>query len=131
MPPYNILVEASWLPINNPLPLTVNEASMHGVTRYWGTFYHPSFSYKLPDGTQAFYMKDDYALYRVGADGSVIPANTPVVIMSEKAAVSLTPCDNDHGISVSGNILKGTSVQTKISAATIYYVMNKDANGNL
>ena len=50
-------------------------------------------------------------LYLVG-DGSVIPADTPVIIMSDAAAVALTKIDATTAAAESGNILRGTAVET-------------------
>ena len=106
---------------DSTLDLTANQAAFAGQTHYWTTFYHPMWSYTLPAGAQAFYMKDDHALYRVG-DGSVIPAGCAVVIMAESASIELTVTTADAP-TVTGNILQGTSAATTAPAGT--HVMGK------
>ena len=101
--------------------LTANQATFDGQTHYWTTFYHPMWSYALPAGARAFYMKNDHALYRVG-DGSVIPAGCAVVIMAESASIELTATTADVP-TVTGNILQGTSAATTAPAGT--HVMGK------
>ena len=90
--------------------LTAGEATLGGQTHYWTTFYHPGWNYQLPEGAQAFTMKDDKALYRVG-DGSIIPAGCPVVIMADSASLTLTATE-ESATPESGNILQGTLDET-------------------
>lgn len=104
--------------------VTARKAAFAGVERYWATFYDPSIRYALPAGAQAFYMKDDHALYRIG-DGSVIPANCAVVIMAEASALTnstatsgliLLTTTETAAPAVSGNILQGKNVATPVSS---------------
>lgn len=119
--------------------LTANKATLNGVPKFWATFYHPSFSYQLPDGALALYMKSDHALYLVGDDGSVIPANTPVIIMKEiggeadSVNVELTALQNNPDITVDDNYLHGTAYNTDVSTLSLeddknVYVMSKDGD---
>ena len=110
--------------------LTARKACLAGQERYWTTFYHPGNNYFLPASAQAFIMKNDMILYRVG-DGRIIPAGCAVIIMADASAMYgilagsgylvLTATSADAP-SVSGNILQGTS-----SAATVpgAYVLSK------
>ena len=93
--------------------LTAHQATFAGQTRYWTTFYHPYWNFLLPSGAQAFIMKSDHALYRIG-DGSLIPADCAVVIMAESASIEATVSGADAP-SVDGNILQGTSTATAAS----------------
>ena len=93
--------------------LTAHQATFAGQTRYWTTFYHPYWNFLLPPGAQAFIMKSDHALYRIG-DGSLIPADCAVVIMAESASIEVTATTADAP-SVDGNILQGTSAATAAS----------------
>ena len=109
--------------------LTANEATLNGVSKYWTTFYHPSLSYELQAGAQAFYLnKTDYALYRLG-DGNIIPAGTPVIIMADAATISLTTLDSTTLTNPEDNKLNGTAVATATSSLTTggkkVYVMSK------
>lgn len=110
------------------LTLTVHEANFQGQTKYWTTFYHPTAGNKLPEGALAFKMKSDHVLYLVG-DGSVIPADFAVIIMSNTADdIELTVTTQSVTYTATqGNILKGTNNYTNGTA----YVMGKDAEGNM
>lgn len=121
MPSANVTISATATSIAT-LALTARQATLAGQTRYWTTFFHSAWNYSLPEGAQAFIMKDDMILYRVG-DGSIIPAGCPVIIMADASALTgisagsgtLTlTATSDDAPSVSGNILQGTS-----SAATV------------
>ena len=94
--------------------ITAREAGFANQTRYWTTFFHPTLNYQLPAGAQAFTMKEDKALYRVG-DGTVIPANCAVVIMADSASLTLTATDAT-ATPESGNILRGESAATSASS---------------
>lgn len=125
-PAANVTIEATWW--SNTLNLTANAATLSSLARNWCTFYHPSLNYSLPYGAQAFTMKSDKGLYLVG-DGSVIPADTPVVIMSDAAAITLTKIDATTVAAESGNILRGTAVETLrtglITGSEKVYVLGK------
>ena len=97
------------------IDLEAHAATLNGVSRYWTTFYHGKSAYQLPAGAQAFYMKEDKSLYLLGTDGSVIPAMTPVIIMSEAASISLQKMTTAPSITVSGNILQGTDADKNVS----------------
>ena len=92
--------------------LTLTQGTKDGVTAYWGTFYDSVAGYSLPAGATAYTMDENKNLYRLGTDGSKIPAGVPVVIISEVSAITLTKedgivtaADNAPG----GNILRGTN----------------------
>lgn len=110
--------------------LTANQASLAGQTRYWTTFYHPNWSYELPSGAQAFILKSDKALYRLG-DGNIIPADCAVVIMSEAASIEITITDANAPV-VSGNILLGVGAATAktslVTGSQKVHVMSKSGN---
>ena len=101
-----------------------HQAAFAGHTRYWATFYHPYSNYQLPAGAQAFMMDSGHTLYRVG-DGSVIPSDCAVIIMTEASALTgvsggsgtltLTATDATAP-SVSGNILQGKGAATPVSS---------------
>ena len=77
--------------------------------RYWVTFYNSAARYTLPAGAQAYTMNASKQLYLLGSDGSVIPANTAVVIIADSASITLTKSDSTTSVAVNGssNILKG------------------------
>ncbi len=120
----------------NKIDLEAHAAKLNGVSRYWTTFYHGKSAYQLPAGAQAFYMKEDKSLYLLGTDGSVIPAMTPVIIMSKTASISLQKMATAPSITVSGNILQGTDADKNVSHYCTSmernaYVLSKGDNGEL
>ena len=72
------------------ISITAHPANFNGVTKYWATFYHNSIRiiYRLPEGSQAFYMKSDNVLYLLG-NGDLIPAECAVIIMSDTDKIGL------------------------------------------
>ena len=104
MPSCNVTVTAS-ITVETSVQISAGEATLGGQTHYWTTFYHPSWNYRLPEGAQAFTMKADKALYRVG-DGSIIPAGCAVVIMADTASLTLTTTE-ESATPESDNILHG------------------------
>ena len=117
-------------PFAAPSPnLTLVQGRKDGITAYWGTFYDSAASYALPEGASAYTMDEDYHLYRLGADGNVIPKGTAVVILGKEAAVTLTflyevPDVTDHA--PGGNILVGQDVDAVINGIC---VLSKNASG--
>lgn len=106
----------------NTLSLTARQATYAGQTRYWATFYHPNYNYKLPAGAQAFTMDTAHALYCVG-DGSIVPAGCAVVIVADAASLTLT-MTGSSATPKDGNILQGTSTATAAPAKA--YVLSKE-----
>ena len=104
MPSCNVTVTAS-ITVETSVQISAGEATLGGQTHYWTTFYHPSWNYRLPEGAQAFTMKADKPLYRVG-DGSIIPAGCAVVIMADTASLTLTTTE-ESATPESDNILHG------------------------
>jgi hypothetical protein len=96
------------------MALVANQATLAGQTKYWATFYHPTRNCTLPAGAQAFIMKSDHALYRIG-DGFIVPAGCAVVIMADSASIEMAVTEADAP-SVTGNILQGTSASTTAPA---------------
>jgi hypothetical protein len=68
--------------------VTAHEASFQGITGYWATCYDSAYNYQLPAGAQAFTMDSAHHLYRVGTDGSIIPAGNAVVIIADESALT-------------------------------------------
>ena len=73
--------------------------------RYWTTFYDGVNGYKLPTGAQAFKL-DDNKLVLLGDNGVVIPKETAVVIISDKASLTLT--ETNATVTVGDNDLEGS-----------------------
>ena len=87
MPSSDITISAS-LTVNTTQDITAYAGTVSGVTGYWATFYNRTLNYRLPAGAQAFTMDSNHHLYRLGTDGSIIPKNTPVVIIAEGDALT-------------------------------------------
>ena len=108
--------------------LTLAQGTKDGITAYWGTFYDSESGYSLPAGAAAYTMDAEYHLYRLGADGSVIPKATAVVIIADKADIFLNVLDDasatDHA--PGGNILVGQDVDAVINGIC---VLSKNASG--
>ncbi len=96
-------------PASNPATITITATENGG--KYYTTFYNGSARYILPAGAKAFTMNSDHELYQLGADGSVIPSGTAVIIIAENASITLTKSDDDSAIAVNGgaNILQGSN----------------------
>ena len=84
------------------LNLSLNEAE----GRYWGSYFG-SANYRLPEGAAAYTMNEYNNLYRVGTDGRIIPANTAVVILSDKKDITLNYTTESASLH-NNNILKGS-----------------------
>ena len=87
MPAHDVTVSVTWT-ANSSMDITAHEGTVSGVTGHWATFYHSSLNYRLPAGAQAFTMDGEHHLYRVGTDGSIIPAGQAVVIIAEASALT-------------------------------------------
>ena len=114
--------------------LTAHNARLYGEEYYWTTFYHATWNYRLPEGAQAFIMKSDKVLYRIG-DGTIVPAGCAVVIMADAPSLTLTATmDAPVGVSadiLEANILRGVSTATATSTLASYpkyvYVFGGDS----
>ena len=84
--------------------------------RYWATFYNAA-RFVLPVGAQAYTMNSSKQLYLLGEDGSVIPANTAVVVIADSPSIILTKSDDDTAIDVNGasNVLVGSETDVLVS----------------
>ena len=106
--------------------LTLVRGEKDGVTCYWGTFYSVH-RYTLPEGAAAYTMNAEKNLYRLGTDGSVIPAGVAVVIIAEESGatntktIALTKSDETSEIVVhgGGNILCGSEMKVDVYCGKI------------
>ena len=123
MPSSDITISAS-VTVNATQDITAYAGTVSGVTGYWATFYHGTLNYQLPAGAQAFTMDSEHHLYRVGTDGSIIPAGQAVVIIAEASALTgataesgtLTLTHTDSTADIHGtNILHGSDIPVKKS----------------
>ena len=112
IPSSDITISAS-LTVNTTQDITAYAGTVSGVTGYWATFYSGSLDYRLPAGAQAFTMDSNHHLYRLGTDGSIIPKNMAVVLLSDTAAITLTKIDDSPAVTdhaPNGNILRAGPV---------------------
>ena len=88
---------------------TINLTGTLSDGRYWATFFSSS-RYTLSEGAAAYTMNASNQLYRLGSDGSIIPANTAVIIISDTADITLTKDNGESAVAVNGgaNILLGS-----------------------
>ena len=131
--------------------LTLVQGTKDGVSAYWGTFYDGTRRNTLPEGAAAYTMDAEHHLYRLGDDGRVIPAGVAVVIIADRASITLTP--NTDGSTITdhapdyvnntptdGNILYGGPVtpdsehKVPVPGTTgkgFPYVLSVDDNGTI
>lgn len=110
MPDRDVTIKARILSASQ-FSLTAHIATRQGLTGYWATFYHGTCRFRLPEGAKAYTMGADYNLYRLGDDGRTIPAGVAVVILADKANLTLEKADGTSPISIHGgsNILRGSN----------------------
>ncbi len=100
---------------------------------YYSTHYNETQKYQLPAGTEAYVATisgSDMNLTKVADGGQVIPANTPLILKSTSASVTLTPTD-DAAVSVSApNQLLGTDSE-KAAPANCYVLSGKSADNTV
>ena len=95
------------------VPISVTVTASLSEDRYWATFYNGSACYELPQGAKAYTLNSSKHLYLLG-DGTVIPANTAVIIIADASGVAdtidltLTKVTNTIvAVSGGGNVLEG------------------------
>ncbi len=93
--------------------------------RYWTTFYNSLARYTLSEGAQAFIMDSNKVLYRLGDDGSEIPANTAVVIIANTASITLTKSTSNDAVDTHSivNILEGSDIAVAKPSGGKTYVL--------
>ena len=105
-------------------PVNISGHFSDGV--YWSTFCHGILRYALPEGATAYTMDSEKHLYRLGDDGSSIPAGQAVVILSDQENITLTYDSGttditDHAPNYAnsspagGNILRGSNSPVAVS----------------
>ena len=124
MPAGPVTVTASLV---QPSPISVTGSLSDGV--YWSTFCHEVLRYALPEGATAYTMDAEHHLYRLGDDGRTIPAGVAVVIISDRASITLMPDTGTEDIidhapdyinntPTGGNILRGCNDPVPVSSIT-------------
>ena len=119
MPDRDVTITARILS-DSQFTITAQEAKLQGVTGYWATFYHSSSRFTLPEGAHAYTMGSDRKLYRLGTDGKTIPAGVAVVILADKASLTLEKTDDTSPVTINGdgNILCGSDTPVAPSDVT-------------
>ena len=98
---------------------------------YYSTFFDSSRKFTLPAGTEAYVATisgEDMIMNKVVNGGEVLPANTPVILKSNVASLSLTPTD-DAAVTISAeNALHGVDEAT--AAPANCYVLSGHSTDN-
>ena len=98
---------------------------------YYSTFFDSSRKFTLPAGTEAYVATisgEDMIMNKVVNGGEVLPANTPVILKSNVASLSLTPTD-DAAVTISAeNALHGVDEAT--TAPANCYVLSGHSTDN-
>ncbi|MGM9699448.1 MAG: hypothetical protein ACI3Y0_12535 [Prevotella sp.] len=95
----------------------------------YATFYGAS-TLALPDGVEAYYVSsttDDSATL---TNISNIPANQGVILKGNEGIYQLYTTTDDGAVSVSGNLLCGSTTRTQITDTNNKYVLYSDDNGD-
>lgn len=107
-------------------PDIINLAATSNGNGYWVSFYNGAGRYELPDGAQAFTLDSEYKLYRLG-DGKVIPEGVAVILIADKANITLKKSDKTGVVAVSGkdneSILLGSDSPKDKESGKLYYVL--------
>ena len=94
----------------------------------WASMYL-DFKAKVPAGAQVYYVTElvaGYAKLQEIPVGSVIPANTGVIVKSSSKTVTFDSSSSDP-VDCSGNILSGTTTPKSKSGTKKYYVLSPDS----
>ncbi len=98
---------------------------------FYSTFFDSSRRFTLPAGTEAYVATisgEDMIMNKVVNGGEVLPANTPVILKSNVASLSLTPTD-DAAVTISAeNALHGVDEAT--AAPANCYVLSGHSTDN-
>ena len=98
---------------------------------YYSTFFDSSRKFTLPAGTEAYVATisgEDMIMNKVVNGGEVLPANTPVILKSNIASLSLTPTDNPAVTISAENALHGVDEAT--AAPANCYVLSGHSTDN-
>ena len=98
---------------------------------YYSTFFDSSRKFPLPAGTEAYVATisgEDMIMNKVVNGGEVLPANTPVILKSNVASLSLTPTDAAAVTISAENALHG--VDEAIAAPANCYVLSGHSTDN-
>ena len=127
-------------------PISATLGTLCGEEKYVTSFYTHYCAFQLPEGSRAYTLSvDDASLvfHLVGAEGSVIPRSTGVIVVSDKLPgestptkeLILTPLLTTTVEAHAGNVLQGSDhpilvVDGKLNGnAKSGYVLGKDSNG--
>lgn len=94
----------------------------------WASMYL-DFNAKVPTGAQVYYVTElvaGYAKMQEIPAGSVIPANTGVIVKSSSKKVTFDSSSSDP-VDVSGNLLSGSTKSASKSSTKKYYVLSPDS----
>ena len=109
MPDCAVTVSVSTEDGNNIIQMA-RQGVLEGIACYWTSFYDGTTRYTLPEGATAYTVNNSKNLYRLGTDGSVIPAGVAVIIITNRNAIVMTESTDTGAITINGgeNILQGS-----------------------
>ena len=103
--------------------ISAASATLFGEPKYVTTFYNGTQDYELRDGAKAYTASldgDKLVFHLIGYDGSVIPHDTAVIIVSDSGTVSLFGLASTTVAAYEGNILQGSDVDIATPSGTVY-----------
>ena len=119
--------------VSSSVDVNMHWAKMSGdsgyKSYYVATFYNEDQAYKLPAGCQAYIVKSDRSLCLIG-DGTIVPANCPVLIISTKNYSYATLTATNETVTIpEGNALKPAKWDTQVTNAKVLYVNSGESFG--
>ena len=115
---------------SDKMGLSLDYGKIAGIGKCVGTFYCGTAHLRLPAGAQAYTVaegENGLEFYLIGADGSVIPKGTPVVVISAHGNIALTRLDEAH-VTVGPNDLQASDTDVDNSGHDKYILTSYSSN---
>lgn len=104
-----------------PLAITATSATIWGEDRYVTSFYSGTTPYQLPEGSFAYTVEldgDNVVFYRIG-DGSVIPAATAAIIVSDDSSITMSGLYSTAVTARGSSILLGSDTPVAVTEGKV------------
>ena len=104
-----------------PLAITAASATIWGEDRYVTSFYSGTTPYQLPEGSFAYTAEldgDNVVFYRIG-DGSVIPAATAAIIVSDDSSITMSGLYSTAVTARGSSILLGSDTPVAVTEGKV------------
>ena len=104
-----------------PLAITATSATIWGEDRYVTSFYSGTTPYQLPEGSFAYTVEldgDNVVFYRIG-DGSVIPAATAAIIVSDDTSITMSGLYSTAVTARGSSILLGSDTPVAVTEGKV------------